>query len=189
MSSERALLLGLVLAAAPALAAAPLFDAVPPSRLSYHVTHKFHEVDGVCQEVEGKARLAPDGTLQVMIRAKVACFDSGNGNRDAHMLEVVDAARFPFVELKAVAHGVSVPARLPGTVATTLEAQVALHGVTRTLSIPVRLDVTAPGKVTVHASYPISLTAFGIERPSLAFIKVEDTVPISVELTFAEEAG
>ena len=188
MRSElRFLLVAVALAILPAQADSPLYDAIAPSTLRYHVTHKFHEVDGVCREVNGKARLAPDGTLQVMVRAKPACFDSGNGNRDAHMLEVVDAARFPLVQLKGVAHGVVPPTKLPGQTTATLEAEVELHGVTHTLSFPVTLTFSGPGHVVAQARFTVSLTAFGIERPSLAFIKVEDAVPIAVELTFAAE--
>jgi hypothetical protein len=35
----------------------------------------------------------------------------------------------------------------------------------------------------VEGSFPVSLEAFGVERPSLLFVKVEDRIDIQVHLT------
>src|SRR6478752_6439094 len=64
------------------------------STLTYHLIHKMHKVDGVSHKVEGKARLTPDGKAQVLVRAASESFDSGNVNRDAHMKEAVEAAKY-----------------------------------------------------------------------------------------------
>ncbi len=68
------------------------------SSLTYKLKHKLHEVVGTAKPSDGKARLLPDGTLQVAVRANVKDFDSGNGNRDAHMQEVTEAAMFPLID-------------------------------------------------------------------------------------------
>ncbi len=65
-----------LLLSAPALAqeaanAARLFSVKSAdSSLSYHLIHKLHEVVGTARPTEGKARLLPDGTLQVAVRAQ-----------------------------------------------------------------------------------------------------------------------
>src|SRR5207237_668908 len=41
------------------------------SALTYTLIHKLHEVKGTSKRLEGKARLLPDGTLQVAVRARV----------------------------------------------------------------------------------------------------------------------
>src|SRR6476620_8089651 len=73
------------------------------SHVTYHIVHKLHRVDGVSKKVEGRARLQAAGPTQVAIRVPVDSFDSNNVNRDAHMKEAVEAARYPLVEIKAVA--------------------------------------------------------------------------------------
>src|SRR5438270_3788207 len=75
--------------------------------LTYTVVHKLHEVHGTTNQVEGRALAQPDGRVQVQVRAKVATFDSGNSNRDAHMREATHEASHPYAEVKGVMSGVA----------------------------------------------------------------------------------
>jgi len=167
--------------------AVPLDLAVRPgSTLSYRLVHKLHEVTGVSKAVEGKARLQPDGAVQVMIRARVDAFDSGNGNRDAHMLEATEAARFPHVTLKAVG-ALQPPAAFPASVTVTLRGELTFHGVTRPVEVPVVVAFASARQATASARLPISLDAHGVERPSLLFVKVDDVVVVTASLALAAE--
>lgn len=181
-------LLALALSAAPAAAAeAPLDLAVRPgSILSYRLVHKLHEVTGVSRAVEGKARLQPGGTVQVMVRSRVDAFDSGNGNRDAHMLEATEAARFPFVTLKAVA-AVASPASYPARVEATLRGELSFHGVSRPVEVPVTVSFATARQAQVIGQVTISLEAHAVERPSLLFVKVDDTVVVTAGLSLEAE--
>ena len=96
-----------------------------------------HKVDGTSHKVEGKARLLPDGKAQVMVRAPAESFDSGNVNRDAHMKEAVEAAKYPWVELKALGEGVTAPATFPTTQKKTFKAQLTFHGIQQVFDLPV----------------------------------------------------
>jgi polyisoprenoid-binding protein YceI len=145
------------------------------SSISYQVVHKLHKIDGTSRRAEGKARVLSDGKVQVMVRAPVESFDSGNANRDAHMKEVVEAARYPTVELKAVAEPHKGPTR-------TLLGQVTFHGVTLPLSVPVTVTTEGSGKLRARAQFDLSLDAAKIERPSLMFVKVEDALHVRADL-------
>lgn len=173
--------------AAPAPAAeAAVFNVVQgQSDVTYHMVHKAHKFDGTSKKVEGKARILPDGKVQVMLRAPVESFDSGNSNRDAHMKETVEAARYPSVELKALGEGVTVPTTFPATVSKTFKAQLTFHGVTNAVELPVTLTFESASKVKAAVSFAVSLDAFKIERPSLLFIKVEDQMKLDAALTFS----
>lgn len=166
---------------------APLDLAVRPgSTLSYRLVHKLHEVTGLSKVVEGKARLQPDGALQVMVRSRVDAFDSGNGNRDAHMLEATEAARFPFVTLKAVG-AVAAPASYPARLEVRLRGELTFHGVARPVDVPVTVSFASARHATVTGKVSISLDAFGVERPSLLFVKVDDAVVVTASLELAAE--
>ena len=169
---------------ASAEAAPTTWDVAPGSTLSARVVHKFHAVDEVTRAVEGRARLSADGRLEVVVRARIASFDSGNANRDAHMLEVVDGARFPWVTLRGEASGVRVapPAE---AVEVPLRALLDFHGVQREVAITARVRFVAPGRAEVEASFPVSLTAYEVQRPSLLFIKIDDLATITARLVFA----
>ncbi len=187
--------LALILAGAPALQAARATDAprtyaiTSGSTLSYRLVHKFHHVKGISRSVEGRARVLPDGTVQAMVRARVDSFDSGNGNRDADMKGATDAARFPYVILKAVGASPSLAQR--ATAGTPLElvlrGELTFHGVTRPLEFPVKVSFGAGGRATAEATFPVSLEAHGVKRPSLLFVKVEDRIDVDASLALAEE--
>ena len=185
-----------LLLAALALAPAALAQGTPRvyavkdgSTLGYTLIHKLHEVKGTARRVEGKARLLPDGTLQVAMRARVEDFDSGNANRDAHMKEATDASRFPLIEFKGVSSGVRVPARLPATVPVTVKGKLTFHGVTRPIEVPLELTFTSQRQVQVAGRFELSLEAFAIERPSLLMVKVQDGLVMELALKLAQEGA
>lgn len=155
------------------------------STVTYHLIHKLHRFDGVSRKVEGRARVQVAGPTQVAIRIPVESFDSANVNRDAHMKESVEAARYPTVELKAVTEGIAVPERFPATYNKQWKAQLTFHGVTHDLEIPVTVRFDAADKVVATTSFSISLEAYKIERPSLMFVKIDDAMKIDASLTFS----
>ena len=154
------------------------------SKAEYHLVHKLHEVTGVSKKCEGKARLA-DGKAQVMVRIPVQSFDSGNVNRDEHMKETVEAAKFPNVELKALAEGVTPPATFPATTQARFKGQINFHGVQQMMELPVTLVWESPTKVRATTKFKISLDGFKVDRPSLMFVKVNDDLELTADLVLS----
>ncbi len=169
-----------------AAAATPrTFDVLPESTLSYRLVHRFHTVTGTSHAVEGKARLLADGTVQVMVRAPLRSFDSGNSNRDEHMLEATGAAQEPYVVFKGVG-------ALPPADAYPAEQQVVLRGelafkAVRPVEVPVTVRFDAPDRATITAEFPVSLEEHQVERPSLMFVKVDDRIVIEARFALAAE--
>ncbi|MBS2022456.1 MAG: YceI family protein, partial [Deltaproteobacteria bacterium] len=96
------------------------------SSLRYHIVHKLHTVDAVAKNVEGKALIQPDGSVQIMVRAPVSAFDSGDGNRDEHMKETVESLRFPYVTFKGLARLPAVNT-YPGRLAVPVDGELEFH--------------------------------------------------------------
>jgi polyisoprenoid-binding protein YceI len=156
------------------------------SSLTFHVVHKLHRVDGVSRRVEGRARLLPDGHAQVAVRVAADSFDSGNVNRDAHTKEILEPARFPFIELKAAADNLQMPDRFPATVERPFTAQITFHGVEQRLEVPVTMLWESATRVRARASLSLSLDHFKVERPSLMFVKIDDQVTVDADIVFAK---
>jgi polyisoprenoid-binding protein YceI len=154
------------------------------SKVTYTMVHKLHKWDGTSRKAEGRARVLPDGKAQVGVRIPVESFDSANANRDAHMKETVQAATYPIVELKAVGDGVVAPAGGTGAVTRTFHCEISWHGVKQTMEIPVKMTFEADGKIRANAKFMVSLESFKIERPSLMFVKVDDSMALDVDLIF-----
>jgi len=163
---------------------------VEPSKstVRYHIVHKFHRVTGASQTIEGKAVLKPDGQALAMVRVPMASFDSGERNRDADMREVVDARRHPFVVFKGTSK--LDPASAAGarsvTVETRMEGEVELRGVRKPVVVPLKIELSPDGTARARGSFEVSLDAFGVERPSLLFVKIEDACKIEVDLALRE---
>lgn len=158
------------------------------STVRYHIVHKLHDVTGTTSTVEGKAVIGPDGRVRAQVRIPLASFDSGERNRDADMREAVEARRFPFVVFKGT--GTLDPVRLaaggPITLELRMEGELQLHGAQRPVVVPLRIELSPDGAARARGRFEVSLDAFGIRRPSLLFVKIDDTCRIEVDLALRE---
>ena len=172
-----------VAAPAPAAPAAPVLLEVDSaaSTLHYKIVHKLKETGGTSKKAEGRVALLPDGRVQVLVRASVASFDSGNSSRDSHMLETMEAARFPLVQFKGEAR-VTPPAAYPAKVEVTVSGELEFHGRKRRESIPVSLSFSGPGEVRATGRFNVSLDAYEVERPSLLLMKIDDACEVTLDL-------
>jgi polyisoprenoid-binding protein YceI len=151
------------------------------SAVRFHVNHKLHQVDGVSKGAEGKAIVDADGTVRTMVRIPVQSFDSGDANRDSHMLETLQAGTFPNVVFKGVG---KVSGAAPGgkPVDVTLRGELDFHGVKRAVSVPVTVEFGRDGSARVRGQLVVSLEAHQIERPSLLMVKLDDDCTITFDL-------
>jgi polyisoprenoid-binding protein YceI len=169
------------------LLAAPVsYNLDAKSTVTYTVIHKLHHVEGTNGKLEGKARRLDDGTVQAMVRGQVKDFDSHNGNRDEHMLETVEAGKYPTVTVKATLKEAD-PA--PKSYKAEATCEVTLHGVTQTAKMPVDVTYDDAGKAHVTGSFTVSLDGFKVQRPALLFVPVDDALKVDVDLWFAKGAG
>ena len=172
----------LILAAALPQGATLGVDA-KASEVRYTIVHKLHRVEGASRDVEAKAVVKDDGSVLAMARIPLASFRSGDGNRDEHMLEALEAGKHPFVVFKGTARlgpGRDVPATLP------MAGEVDLHGVATPVTVPLALAVQPDGSVRARGSFQVSLDAHRVERPSLLFVKIDDGCRIDFDLLMRE---
>lgn len=164
-------------------ASEPRVLAVQPaaSAVQFHVNHKLHKVDGVSRAVEGKAILDADGGVKAMVRVPVQSFDTGDSNRDSHMLETLEPGRFPHVVFKGVGR-LDGPAAPGKPVAVTLRGELDFHGVKRAVEVPVTVEFAADGSARVKGRLVVSLDAHRVERPSLLMVKIDDDCAIDLDL-------
>jgi len=131
-------------------------------------------------------KILPTGAAQIAMRAPVESFDSGNSNRDAHMKEVTEAARFPQVELKGLCDSCATPTTFPTTVDKTIKAELSFHGIKKALEVPVKLTYESATRIRAVAHLSVSLDEFKIERPSLLFAKVDDEIKLDVDVVLKQ---
>src|ERR1039457_4596263 len=83
----------------PVVARADSRWGLESSTLTYYISHPLHQVEGVSHEARGKG-LCKEGQCEFLIAAPVKSFDSGDSNRDLHMLQATRGAQFPMVVVR-----------------------------------------------------------------------------------------
>lgn len=174
------LVMGLPPAGAEAQTAVEARQGIAEGWAEYVLDHPLKVVTGRSRTVEGRVEhRGEEATFTV--RAPVASFDSGNRNRDAHMLEAVDARRHPYATISGSLGGV----RLDGSTPLRLRcsARVLLHGVTRETPVELTIHQRDDGSLRVRFALVTALSDHQIEKPRLLFMSVADELPINGELS------
>lgn len=151
------------------------------STLTYHVSHPLHQTDGVSHAARGKG-VCHEGQCDFLIAVPVKSFDSGDTNRDLHMIQVTRGAEFPMVTVRT---------RLPESVSgsSTIKADLEIQFAGQTAHFQqVPFEVTAQGTdKKISGTIPATLGDFKIDPPSLLTMPVKNDIPIKVELTWGPQ--
>src|SRR5579863_282479 len=96
---NRKILIGVLFLALPAVAQTDSQWVLDQSTLTYHVAHPLHQSEGVSHAARGKG-VCHAGQCDFLIGVPVKSFDSGDSNRDLHMIQVTRGAEFPMVTVR-----------------------------------------------------------------------------------------
>lgn len=181
MNRNATILITLIFIASPAQAQTGQQWVLQQSTLTYHVSHPLHQSEGVSHEARGKG-VCHEGQCDFLIAVPVKSFDSGDSNRDLHMLQAVRGAQFPLVTVRT---------RLPEDAASsaTLHADVEIQFAGQTAEYKqVPLQLAKDGdNFRITGTIPATLSDFKIDPPSLLAIPVKNEVPVRVEMTWHAE--
>lgn len=151
------------------------------STLSYHVSHPLHQIDGVSHAARGKG-VCHEGQCDFLMAVPVKTFDSGDSNRDLHMIQVTRGAENPMVTVRT---------HLPESdaAASSIKADLDIDFAGQTAHYKqVPLDVTSQGSDKhVTGTIPATLTDFKIEPPTLLTMPVKNDIPIKIDMTWAPQ--
>ena len=174
-------LLALLFLALPAFAQPDRAWLLDRSTLAYHMSHKIHEVDGVSHDARGKG-VCHGGLCDFLIAAPVKSFDSGDSNRDLHMLQVTRGAQFPVV---------SVRLRLPEAAldSPTLDCDldVQFAGNTAHYSHITFHQAVEGNSHRITGVVPSTLTDFKIDPPSFFTVPIKNEIPVKVDATWHQQ--
>ena len=174
------ILLAIALLTSP-LAAADGQWTLAQSTLTYHVSHPLHESEGVSHAARGKGVCAA-GQCDFLIAAPVKSFESGDSNRDLHMLQVTRGAEFPLVTVRT---------RVPETAigSGTIHADLEIEFAGQTVEYKqVALQETAQGNsIRLTGTIPAKVSDFKIVPPSLLAIPIKNDMPVSANMTWRRQ--
>lgn len=151
------------------------------STLTYHMSHPMHEVDGTSHAARGKG-VCHAGSCEFLIAVPVKTFNSGDTNRDLHMIEAIRGAEFPMI----VVH-----ARFPESQidAQWIHADLDVQFAGRTAHYSnVPFQRTQQGTdVRITGSIPLTCSDFKITRPSFLTVPIKNEIPVKIDMTWHKE--
>jgi hypothetical protein len=146
--------------------------------LTYHVSHPLHQSEGVSHEARGKG-VCHAGECDFLIAVPVKSFDSGDSNRDLHMIQVTRGAEFPMVTVRT---------KLPesASTSTNIQADLEVHFAGQTAlykQVPFQLS-TQGNQIRITGTIPATLADFKIDPPTLLTMPVKNEMPVRVDMTW-----
>jgi len=151
------------------------------STLTYHVSHPLHQVDGTSHAARGKG-VCHDGQCDFLIAVPVKSFDSGDSNRDLHMVQVTRGAQYPMVTVRT-----RIPESMASAAEIRLDFDVEFAGQTAHYK-DVPFQVAAQGnEKKITGTIPSKLADFKIDPPTLLTMPIKNDIPVKVELTWKQQ--
>lgn len=148
------------------------------STITYSMNHLLHAWDGTSSDLNGAVQLKADGSIEkVAIVTKVSAFDSKSSNRDAHLLEVVEALKFPNISFYSTA----ITAAKDGSL--DVKGVLQFHGVNKETSFKASTK-SVNGATQVTGNFIFLLEDFKIERPSFMLKPVDNEVKVKFDVFY-----
>lgn len=151
------------------------------STLTYHVSHPLHESEGVSRAARGKG-VCHVGECDFLIAVPVKSFDSGDSNRDLHMVQVTRGGQFPIITLRT-----RLPESASATATIRADLEIQFAGQTVTYKQVSFEQATRDGATRISGTIPTTLAAFKIDPPTLFAIPVKNEIPVHVEMTWRRQ--
>ncbi|HEV2646936.1 MAG TPA: hypothetical protein VGU46_11280 [Acidobacteriaceae bacterium] len=146
------------------------------STLTYHMSHPIHEVDGVTHAARGKGTCA-DNLCDFLIAAPVKTFDSGDTNRDLHMLQVTRGAQYPVVTVR-----LRIPQSAISSSTLDCDLEVQFAGNTAHYAhVPFHQEIHGT-EHHITGVVPSTLTDFKITPPSFLTVPIRNEIPVRVDM-------
>lgn len=178
---KKHVLTALLLFAFPVLAQTETQWVLQQSTLTYHVSHPLHQVEGVSHAARGKG-VCRAGECDFLIAVPVKSFDSGDSNRDLHMLQVTRGGEFPLITVRTQ---LPQAATTSGTIYANLDVEFAGQTV-HYKQVPLQV-MTQENETRISGTIPATLSDFKIEPPSLLTVPIKNEIPVHVEMTWEKQ--
>lgn len=148
------------------------------STITYSMNHMLHAWDGTSSDLNGVVQLSADGKIEkVAIVSKVSAFDSKSSNRDAHMLEVTEALKYPNISFYSTAISTSKENELE------IKGVLQFHGVNKDISFKASAK-NLGSTIQVTGNFIFLLEDFKIERPSFMLKPVDNEVKVKFDIVY-----
>ena len=148
------------------------------SFISYDGEHFLHSWSGKNDRIRGVIieNLEEENFKQIALAMFVKDFDSGNGNRDSNMLEILEIIKFPKIEYYSNKISLNKDKIL-------FSGNLNFHGISRDLNITSGIKKTNK-KLVLSGEFNFSLVDHNVKLPSFMLRSINKDVLIKYQLIF-----
>ena len=148
------------------------------SFISYDGEHFLHSWSGKNQSIRGVIieNLEEEKFKQIALAMFVKDFDSGNGNRDSNMLQILEVIKFPKIEYYSNKISLDKDKIL-------FSGNINFHGILRDLNITSETKKTK-NKLVLSGEFNFSLVDHNVKLPSFMMRSINKDVLIKYQLIF-----
>ncbi len=177
----------LLLSAAALFADSRTYEIRPDSKnvAEFHAEDTYDAFDGRTHNVTGTIVADPGkpSAASVDVSVDMASLDTANKLRNREMRELyLETQKYPTARFKSVsaAGPESVAPNHPEDIAVT--GDFTLHGVTRRMTIPVRVVLLPDGRIHATVLFNVKMPEYGINVPKNILVTVDDQVPVRLDV-------
>lgn len=148
------------------------------SSLMYFLDHPLHSFDSSSKDFRAIGLYDTETQKLSLVAVKVAVnsFDSGNSNRDSHVIENTEALTYPNVTFSSEDISYSGDE-------VVAKGKLVFHGQTKPFTIT-GVQKIAGNVMTLSGSFKVDMTEFGIKPPSLMGLSTDKIIKLDYMLTF-----
>jgi polyisoprenoid-binding protein YceI len=151
----------------------------------FHAEDTYDAFDGRTGDVSGTivADPANPSAASVQVAINMDTLDTGNGLRNKEMRErYLETNKFGTATFKSVSVSGPAPIAANQPADINVTGDLTIHGVTKRMTIPVRVVLLPEGRVHATTSYKIRMPDFGINVPHNILVTVNDEVQVRLDV-------
>jgi hypothetical protein len=135
-------------------------------------------IDGVSRSARGKG-VCHAGRCDFLIAVSVKSFDSGDSNRDLHMLQVTRGGEFPLVIVRT-----QLPEAAVGSATIHADLEIQFAGQTAHYQQVPFQQLKQGKEVRITGTIPATVKDFNIDPPKLLTVPIKNEIPVRVDMTW-----
>ena len=177
----------LLLTATGLFASTRVYQIAPDAKnvAEFHAEDSYDSFDGRTSKVTGTISADPSkpAASAVEVTVDMDSLDTANKLRNREMKELyLETKQHPTCSFKStsVAAPESIAPNAPADIKVT--GDFTLHGVTKRLTIPVRVVLIPDGRIHATSSFKVHMPDFGINVPNNILVTVNNDVPVRLDL-------
>jgi polyisoprenoid-binding protein YceI len=151
----------------------------------FHAEDSYDAFDGKTNNLSGTivADPAKPCAASVELTVDMSSLDTRVALRNREMRELyLETSKFPTATFKSLS--VAAPESIGNNQPTEIKVtgDFTLHGVTKRMTIPVRVVLIPDGRIHVTSMFSVKLPEFGINVPKNILVTVNDEVPVRLDV-------